>query len=326
MGKRIFITGGSGCVGHYLADALIHQTDHELFFLVRHPHKLRFDGAYRPGVQVLTGDVRDESVYAALLPSVQVAILLATQWGGEGTFAVNVDANLRIMQLLDPQVCEQVMYFSTASILDRQLRVLPQAKTLGTEYIRSKCACYEALPTLPIYDRITVFFPTLIFGGDQDKPLSHVATGLHQLPRYLRWVRWLRADGCFHFIHAQDIAQVVLHYLERPAREFRQCVLGNEVIGINEAVRELCDYFGLSVPPWQFHLTPRRVAWLMRVARWLGVPFIPRDDFCAQYRYFCYEPVVHPGRLGLTPYCQNLRELLQVLGIPPASRLAPKNS
>ncbi len=316
--KRIFITGGSGCVGHYLADALIHQTEHELFFLVRHPEKVRFPVASRPGVHLLTGDVRDEAVYAALLPSVQVAILLATQWGGEGTFAVNVDANLRIMQLLNPQVCEQVMYFSTASILDRQLRLLPQAKTLGTEYIRSKCACYEALPTLPIYHRITVFFPTLIFGGDKDKPLSHVATGLAALPGYLRWVRWLRADGCFHFIHAQDIAQVVLYYLDRPAQAFRQFVLGNEVVTLNEAVRELCAYWGLRVPPWQLDLTPRRVAWLMRVARWLGMPLIPWDDFCAAYRYFCYEPVVHPGRLGLTPHCTTLPEVLAALGIPPA--------
>ncbi|MFM7577798.1 MAG: NAD(P)-dependent oxidoreductase, partial [Microcystaceae cyanobacterium] len=37
MSKRLFITGISGCIGHYLADLLIEQTDYELFLLVRNP-------------------------------------------------------------------------------------------------------------------------------------------------------------------------------------------------------------------------------------------------------------------------------------------------
>ncbi|MEN9233789.1 MAG: NAD(P)-dependent oxidoreductase [Gloeomargarita sp. DG02_4_bins_56] len=316
--QRIFITGGSGCVGHYLAEMLIDQTEHELFFLVRNPGKLKFNFQKRPGVHILTGDLQDITPYLDLLATMNTVFLLATQWGGESTFAVNVTGNLSIMQALDPQVCEQVIYFSTASILDQNLRLLPQAKTLGTEYIRSKFLCYEELVHLPIYNRLTVMFPTLIFGGDKDKPATHISTGLEQLPRYLQWVRWLRADGCFHFIHAQDIAQVLMYYLARPAQEFRQFVLGNPVLSLNQAVQELCAYFGLTVPRWQLDLTPRRIAFLMRVARWLGAQFIPWDDFCAQYRYFRYEPVMNPSRLGLTPCCTTLSELLKVLGVPPA--------
>lgn len=313
--KRIFITGGSGCVGHYLAELLIQQTEHELFFLVRNPSKLKFNFQSRPDVHLILGDLQDLTPYLQLLPTMNSAVLLATQWGGEDTFKVNVTANLRIMQALNPQVCEQVIYFSTASILDQQLRLLPQAKTLGTEYIRSKVACYEELPKLPIYDRLTVMFPTLIFGGGKDKPATHIATGLDQLPRYLRWARWVRADGCFHFIHAQDIAQVLMYYLAHPGGEFRQFVLGNEVVWLNDALQELCAYFGIRIPPWRLNLTPRRVAFLMGVARWLGAQFIPWDDFCAEYRYFRYEPVMHPRRLGLPSHCPTLRELLVRLDI-----------
>lgn len=318
VNQRIFITGGSGCVGHYLAEKLINHTEHELFFLVRNPNKLTFNFHTRPGVHLLTGDLQNITPFVELLPTMNSVVLLATQWGGDKTFAVNVEANLRIMQALNPAVCEQVIYFSTASILDKNLQLLPQAKTLGTEYIRSKYICYEELKKLAVYNRLTVMFPTLIFGGDKDKPYSHISTGLDQLPRYLKWLRWLRADGCFHFIHAQDIAEVLLYYLAHPAGEFRQFVLGNEVIFLNQALRELCTYFGLNVPRWQLDLTPRRVAFLMRVARWLGVQFIPWDDFCAEYRYFCYEPVLNPTQLGLTPHCQTLSELLVVLGIPSA--------
>lgn len=316
--KRIFITGGSGCVGHYLAEMLIQQTEHELFFLVRNPDKLKFNFQSRPGVHLIRGDLQDTSPYIDLISSMNGAILLATQWGGDDTFKVNLTGNISIMQALDPQVCEQVIYFSTASILDQKLQLLPQAKTLGTEYIRSKFLCYEKLQTLPVYDRLTVMFPTLIFGGEKDKPPTHISTGLVQLRRYLQWVRWVRTDGCFHFIHARDVAQILMYYLAHPGREFRQFVLGNEVVWLNDAVRELCDYFGVNIPPWQLNLTPRRVVFLMRVARWLGVQFIPWDDFCAEYRYFRYEPVIHPRCLELTPHCRTLSELLAVSGIPAA--------
>ncbi|APB32709.1 Nucleoside-diphosphate-sugar epimerase [Gloeomargarita lithophora Alchichica-D10] len=317
--KRIFITGGSGCVGHYLADMLINQTEHELFFLVRHPDKLKFNFQSRPGVHLVTGDLQNISPYIELLSTMNCVVLLATQWGGAGTFAVNVTGNTGIMQALNPEICEQVIYFSTASILDQNLQLLPPAKDLGTEYIRSKFICYEELAQLPIYDRLTVMFPTLIFGGEKDKPPTHISTGLDQLPRYLQWARWVRADGCFHFIHAQDIAQILMYYLAHPAGEFRQFVLGNEVIWLNQAVQELCAYFGMNLPRWQFNLTPRRVALLMQIARWLGAQLIPWDDFCAEYRYFRYDPVLHPARLGLTPRCQTLGELLPVLGISPTT-------
>ncbi|MCS7031083.1 MAG: NAD(P)-dependent oxidoreductase, partial [Gloeomargarita sp. SKYG116] len=260
MTKRIFITGGSGCVGHYVADLLIHQTDYELFFLIRRPEKLHFHFQSRPGVHLIVGDLQDAAPYAHLLPTMDAVILLATKWGGDATFDVNVTGNLGIMKALDPDRCEQVIYFSTASILDRQLHLLPEAKTLGTEYIRSKYTCYEALADLPIYPRITVIFPTLIFGGEPGKPASHIVTELDQLPRWLWWLRWLRADACFHFIHAQDIAQVVAYFLAHPPAGFRQFVLGNDVIFVNQALQELCDYFGMRLPPWRLNLTPERVA------------------------------------------------------------------
>ncbi|NJK53172.1 MAG: NAD(P)-dependent oxidoreductase, partial [Leptolyngbyaceae cyanobacterium SU_3_3] len=48
--KRIFVTGASGCIGHYIAETLIQETEHELFLMVRNPDKLKFDVHARPGV------------------------------------------------------------------------------------------------------------------------------------------------------------------------------------------------------------------------------------------------------------------------------------
>ena len=55
--KRILVTGASGCIGHYLSEALIQETEHELYLLVRNPNKLQLDTQSRPGITVLQGDM-----------------------------------------------------------------------------------------------------------------------------------------------------------------------------------------------------------------------------------------------------------------------------
>jgi nucleoside-diphosphate-sugar epimerase len=80
--KRIFMTGASGCIGHYIAEALIQETEHELFLLVRNPNKLGFDYEARPGITILQGDLRQIEYFGDLLKTMDVAILAATAWGG----------------------------------------------------------------------------------------------------------------------------------------------------------------------------------------------------------------------------------------------------
>lgn len=56
---RIFLTGASGCIGHYITETLIQETGHELFLLVRNPNKLQFDYKARSGVTILPGDLQE---------------------------------------------------------------------------------------------------------------------------------------------------------------------------------------------------------------------------------------------------------------------------
>ncbi|MGB3558972.1 MAG: SDR family oxidoreductase, partial [Geitlerinemataceae cyanobacterium] len=48
MIKRIFITGASGCIGQYITETLIQNTQHELYLLVRNPDKLKIKLDVRP--------------------------------------------------------------------------------------------------------------------------------------------------------------------------------------------------------------------------------------------------------------------------------------
>ncbi|NET54014.1 MAG: NmrA family NAD(P)-binding protein [Merismopedia sp. SIO2A8] len=49
--KRILITGASGCIGQYITEALVQETEYELFLLVRNPLKLGFITQDRPSTQ-----------------------------------------------------------------------------------------------------------------------------------------------------------------------------------------------------------------------------------------------------------------------------------
>ncbi|MCY7393159.1 MAG: NAD(P)-dependent oxidoreductase, partial [Leptolyngbyaceae cyanobacterium CAN_BIN12] len=134
--KRIFVTGASGCIGHYIVETLIQETNHDLFLLVRNPDKLKIDYTVRPGITVLQGNMREIEQFSDLLKTIDCAILIATAWGGpEEVYDINVVKTIRLLNLLDPEICQLVFYFSTASILDRNNQPLKEAGEVGTDYI-----------------------------------------------------------------------------------------------------------------------------------------------------------------------------------------------
>ncbi|HEY9610265.1 NAD(P)-dependent oxidoreductase [Allocoleopsis sp.] len=323
--KRILLTGASGCIGHYIAEALIQETEHELYLLVRNPDKLGFDYEARPGVTILRSDLRQIERFADLLKTMNMAILAATAWGGQQeSFDINVVKTMRLMELLDPLVCEQVIYFSTASVLDRNNQILKEAGQLGTEYIRSKYQCLVQLPKLAIAPKITILFPTLVLGGDVNKPYSHISSGIQDVVKWVDIIRWLKADASFHFIHGRDIAQVV-HYLVDHPRDpnwiedpesisAHRLVLGNQPLTVNQAVEEVCAYldkkiyFRVPLSLWLADILI--VLFRIQMAAW--------DRFSMNYRHFTYQNPVSPATFGLDPYCPTFTDVLRISGISPA--------
>ena len=313
--KKIFITGASGCIGHYMAETLIQQTNHELYLLVRNPEKLKFDWQARDGVNILQGDMREVDRYAELLQEMNVAIVAATAWGGtQEVFDVNVQKTLRLIKLLSPQTCQQVIYFSTASILGNDNNLLKEAGELGTDYIRSKYDCMVQLSGLTNVPPITALYPTLVLGGDAQKPVSHLSSGIPQVAKWIGLIRWLKADGSFHFIHGADIAKVVHYLVDRPpaSDETRHFVLGSPPITANEAVEQACAYLNKKIF-FRITLSPGLAnffIWLFRiqVAAW--------DRFCISYRHFTYQNFVNPEIIGQQSYCGTIADMLKTSGIP----------
>ncbi|HCV57634.1 MAG TPA: NAD-dependent epimerase, partial [Synechococcales bacterium UBA12195] len=213
---RILITGASGCVGQHIAKQLLEQSDAELLLWLRDPAKLTAVPANHPRITLLVSDLREQQAHADELATVTRVIHTATAWGDpERAQQVNVVAVKELLGRLDPSKLEQVIYFSTASILNRDLQLLSEAEAYGTEYIQTKAICLGQLEQHPLAGRCVAIFPTLVFGGRVDGtspfPTSYLTAGLRDACRYLWLARCLRADASFHFIHAADIAQVCCH-------------------------------------------------------------------------------------------------------------------
>lgn len=310
------MTGASGCIGHYLVETLIQETNHDLFLLVRDPDKLKIDYNARPGITILQGNMREIEQFSDLLKTMDCAVLAATAWGGpQEVFDVNVVKTVRLMNLLDPELCQQVIYFSTASILNQNNELLKEAGEIGTDYVRSKYVCYRQLGKLAITPKITTVFPTLLLGGDKQKPQSHISSGIAQVTRWIGLARFFSANGSFHYIHAQDVAWIVKHLLEYPPEpgESRDLVLGNPPTTIDQAVEETCAYLNQRI---YF-----RIPLNLKLANFLITLFQIKigawEKFAMRYRHFVYKDPVTPSTYGMPTYCATFTDVLKLSGIRP---------
>jgi nucleoside-diphosphate-sugar epimerase len=303
--KKIFVTGISGCVGHYLYDVLAADPDIHLFLLVRNPQKLQFSCEKNPRVELIHDSLEHIHLYADLLKQMDAAIHLAAGWGSRHAFRINVEQTLRFFSLLDPQRCGRVIYFSTASILGEDGRPGEAAEQYGTPYIRSKYRCCMKLPRLSIYRRIVTLFPTVILGGDRTHPYAHASRELKKIWKYLSLVKYLRIDGSFHFIHAHDIAVMVGHLLKQESSE-RRLILGNPPISLDQCIEKLCDTAGKK-RRFAVNLTSFLVKVVPKV---LKKRLSPWDLYSLRRRHFRYA-AVFPASLGLPSAYDTLEKCIE---------------
>jgi len=324
--QRILITGASGCVGQHIAAQLYRDSDAELLLLLRDPTKLTAVPANDPRITLLVGDLRELTPHAGAIATATRVIHTATAWGDPvRAQQVNVEAVKQLLALTSPEWLEQVIYFSTASILDRQLKLLPEAEAYGTEYIQTKALCLQQLEAHPLAAKVVAVFPTLVFGGRVDGqgpfPTSYLTAGLTEACRWLWLAKWLRADASFHFIHAADIAQVCVHLATQPHQSnpepgqgvVRRLVLGQAAISVNDTVAQLCRWRRSWRPPLGLDLQ----GWLIEaLIKLLRIEVNAWDRFSIRQRHFVHEPVSPPERFGLVSHAPTLEAVFDVSGLP----------
>jgi nucleoside-diphosphate-sugar epimerase len=251
--------------------------------------------------------------FSDLLKTIDIAVLTATSWGGEGIFDINVFKTLELMSLLNPEKCEQVIYFSTASVLNNNNQPLKEAGEIGTDYIRSKYDCLHQIEKLAIFPKITTVFPTLVLGGDDKKPYSHLTSGIPEVTSYIDIIRFLQADSSFHFIHGRDIATVIQYLIDYPPQQGdpRRFVLGQSALTANQAIEEVCAYLSKKI----YFRIPLSIGLANVIIAIFRIQMAAWDRFCMNYRHFSYAHAINPSSFNLPNYCVTMTDVLKISGV-----------
>ncbi len=305
---NIFITGISGSVGHYLFDLLSADPKYHLYLLLRDKTKLKRDLSNNPNITIVEDNLRNVYKRTELFKQMDYVILIATSWGGyRDPWKVNVYATTRILRKLDPNRIKKIIYFSTASILDRQHKPVEKIREIGTNYIRSKFLMHKILPKLPLYQKVVTVFPTWVFGGDETHPYSHAATGLTKLKRLIKLFKYFKLDFNFHYIHCADIASMTKYMLEHDL-PFNEYVLGNPVLSVGDFLKQAAEHFG-EKPSLQITFPMEIIKFLAKLKRshtW--------DEYCLDYRHFIYK-TVNCSSFGLPSSSATVNGLLESFGL-----------
>lgn len=313
MTRRILITGATGCVGSHLVEAILDETTDHLILPVRNPEALPPGVRHSERVEVHTIDVRDLARNLTALGRIDDAVLMAAAWGGPEAFEVNRDATFALLSRLEAMGADRLIYFSTASVLDRRKRLLPAALEIGTDYIRSKYELVAALDDRPWTAELIGLFPTLVLGGGGDKPLSHLSRLLIEAAPWARLAGHATADGRFHLIHARDIACVVVQRLAEPlkpaAPDPARHVLGMPANETDQIIDMFSRFFGarrwprLRLRTWQVEALIS--LFRIRMSAW--------DRYCMVNRDQSYIEVLNPTHYGAAVYAKDLTAALMEL-------------
>ena len=319
--KNLLITGSNGCVGQYLINWFLKNTQFRLYLMVRDRNKLPLSVQRNKRVKLIICDIRESKRYKKEISQVNYLIHTATAWGDpKRAYEVNIDAFENLLEMLDIKKLEKIIYFSTASILDSKTELMRESLIYGTEYIKTKYECFERLRKSSFAEKTFAVFPTLVFGGTLGKrskyPVSYLTSGLEEIGKWLWLARFLKLDSKFHFIHANDIAQIcgflIKNHKEEQFRGFRKFVLGQKFISIDEAINVFLNrnkmkrYF--AVP-----LTKKIMKILLRI---LPIQTTPWDSFSIKKYNFNHDPITSPETFELKSHAKSLNDILRLSKLP----------
>ena len=319
--KNLLITGSNGCVGQYLIDWFLRNTQFRIYLMVRDKNKLPRSIQTNKRIILLVCDIRESNRFRKEISKVNFLVHTATAWGDpKRAYEVNVKAFEELIGMLDKNKLEKIIYFSTASILDEKTELMRESLTYGTEYIQTKYQCFKRLQDSPFAEKTFAVFPTLVFGGTLNKksrfPISYLTSGLKEINKWLWLARFLKLNSKFHFIHANDIAQIcgflIKNYKKDVYKGFKKFVLGQNFLSIDDAINILLKrnkmnrYFSIT-------LTRKIIKILLKV---LPIKTTPWDSFSIKKYDFNHSPITNPETFNLKSYAKSLNDILRLAKLP----------
>lgn len=116
---RIFITGGTGFIGHYVALNLLNR-GHELHIATRHPNKIP-SLAQNPNVKMFEGSLTDTEVLKQGVEGCDACIHIALGWGETPVTMLENDtkATVTLLELAANAGCQKFLYTSSTAAMGK---------------------------------------------------------------------------------------------------------------------------------------------------------------------------------------------------------------
>jgi len=303
---KIFITGSAGCIGHYLLDRFLGRPDLELHLLLRSKSRFKRDISGYDNVVIHRGDLVEIDRFESVLKQMDYVVHIATSWNNsDKAYLYNVQATLQLFKLVDRHRIKKIIYFSTSSVLGKGNRPLKGIEDFATGYIRSKAAAFRQLQSHPNADKVVTVFPTMVLGGDETHPFSHISEGLPANIRLVKWLRWFNVDVKFHFMHGRDYALMTDYLLFNDTVE-REYVLGHPVVTAKELLDTVCQVYGIK----RFFTVMITGRFVLALAKLLSIKMDKWSRYLLNHPHFEYE-VLNPQMVGLKPSFSTLLPLVQ---------------
>lgn len=294
---RILVSGATGCIGARLCRAIVAHPGNHLVIHARSAAKVSTVLGADGFAQYSIGDLAGATDWMRGLPAVEQAVLTATAWSGPDCERANVEGTLRLMDQLLGNGCRRIYYLSTASLLDARGGLRPEDLFAGHDYLSSKHRLLLALKVHPQQERIVVIYPTLVISDRNDPPSSAAARSMDWLAPRLRWVCRLRGDACFHYVHAEDLAQLLVRWLLRGLPDDLEAplVVGSPPQSLDQVLCACQALLG--------HRGRRRIPFSARVvstlARLTRVRLSAWDRYCLESPDLCFERIITPSEWGV---------------------------
>jgi UDP-glucose 4-epimerase len=254
---RVFLTGGTGFIGHYVAKKLIEQ-GHEISIATRHPDKIpSLKGT--PGVTMVESALLDLTSLERGLKGCDARIHIALGWG-ETPFSMlenDTRATVQILELAAMAGCKKFIYTSSTAAMGKMRPVMNETvanlpidlygatKAAGEAYVLGFRQGYGNKFSSVEMSR-NIIRPGYTFGNpafpdgctQPDRRFAEMASAI----KNGRDVRIVKNDGT-QFIHASQQAELYVKLLESNYNEEIFMGLSNTWISwksIAEKMLSLC--------------------------------------------------------------------------------------
>jgi dihydroflavonol-4-reductase len=249
---KVFVTGGTGFIGKNTVEHLI-DSGHECVCFIRSHQKQAVLNDL--GVQFAKGDVTDKQSLVVGMSGCDAVINLANLysfWEPEKSLytKVNVDGTRNVMEAALQAKILKVVHVSSIVTWGRSPDVpFNEDSPVGehpTEYARTKYAGdkvawelfeNDALPLVMIY-------PGAVLGAGDTK-----ATGNHinLLVNRKMPIRGLEST-VFTFVHVDDVAEAIVHALDREGNIGEKYIIGNEQCTFGKINHWVSEIAGVPLP------------------------------------------------------------------------------